>query len=123
MHRGHPFDELKLIMVFHIGNNRIDRLGLQIFVARSKLIKDVRVTRVQHTDEDHYQQERRDDHLAMGHIQDHAVEARAKLHNRLRIPLNVVEEQHKSRECVCDRVGVTVAIKNINHFKTLAVKT
>jgi len=96
---------------------------LLMFVATLKLIKDVRVTRVQRTDEDHYQQERRDDHLAMGHNQDHAVEARAKLHNRLRIPLNVVEEQHKSRERICDRVGATVAIENINHFKTLVVKT
>jgi len=28
-------DELKLIMVFHVGNNRIDRLGLQIFIRSS----------------------------------------------------------------------------------------
>ena len=85
-------DELKFIVVFHVGNNRIDRRGRQILVARSKLIQDVGVTRVQRTDEDHDQQERRDDHLATGHIQEHAVEARAKLHNRLRIPLNVVEK-------------------------------
>jgi hypothetical protein len=74
-------------------------------------------------DEDHYQQVRRDDHLATVHIQDHAIEARAKLHNRLRIPLNVVEKGHKSRERVRDRVGAAVAIENINHFKSLAVKT
>jgi hypothetical protein len=37
--------------------------------------------------------------------------------------LNVVEKRHKSRECVRDRVGATVAIENINHFKTLVVET
>jgi hypothetical protein len=43
--------------------------------------------------------------------------------NRLRIPFNVVKKRHKSRESVRHRVGAAVAIENINHFKTLAVKT
>ena len=50
-----------------------------------------------------------------------AVETRSKFNDRLRVPLNVVEQGHQSSEGVSDRVGAAMPIEDINHLKSLAM--
>ncbi len=103
-------DNLKSIVILNVGNNGLNRSCLQLLVARAKMIKNVRVTQVQGANKYHYQQERRDDDLTTAHIHDHSVEARSKLHNWFRFPLDIIKEGHTSGESVSDRVRTAVLI-------------
>ncbi len=102
--------DLKSIVILDVCNNGLNRSCIQVLLARAKLIKDVRVTQVQGANKYHHQQERRDDDLATAHIQDHSVEARSKLHDWFRVPLDIIKEGHKSGESVSDRVRTAVLI-------------
>ena len=102
--------DLKSIVILDVCNNGLKHSCIQVLVARVKLIKDVRVMRVQGANKDHHLQERRDDDLATAHIQDHSVEARSKLHDWFRVPLDSIKEGHKSGESVSDRVRTAVLI-------------
>ena len=103
-------DNLKSIVILNVCNNGLNRSCLQLFVARAKMIKNVRVMRVQGTNKYHYQQERRDDDLTTAHIYDHSIEPRSKLHDWFRFPLDIIKEGHTSGESVSDRVRMAVLI-------------
>jgi hypothetical protein len=67
-------NKLELIVIAHICHNGIERCTFEGFVARTKLLKKVVVTRVKGTKEEHDHENRGKNYLATRHIVNHPVE-------------------------------------------------
>jgi hypothetical protein len=80
-------------MVDDILYNQVNVCCFQRLVSSPELLNNVRVVAVKGKQEEHYKKKRRNDNLALHHLQKEAVKPGPKSHNGLIITLELVEDQ------------------------------
>jgi hypothetical protein len=106
------------IMKRGVGDDCVKCGSLNILGTRPKLIDDSDVAAVKRAKEEHYQQNRGDNHLATLELESEAIKTGAIFKERLGVTLNIVEDGKKGIESVRDRVGTTMENERVDHFKT-----
>ncbi len=69
----------------------------------------------------HHEKEWGNHNFAPCHIHDHIVKTRTKVHDGLRITLDVIEEGHEGCESIGHSIRTTVLVKCREHLKTVAI--
>ena len=108
-------------MVADVFNTGVNSGSLRHIEARTKLAKKVSITPMQRTKEEHHEKDRGKHYLAPRHIHDQTVEQKEKLHNWVRLSLDILEDGHEGHTSIHGGIRMTVLIKRRKHSKTLAM--
>jgi hypothetical protein len=74
---------------------------------------------MQSTKKEDHEKDRGNRNFALRHVHDYTIKTRTKLHDGLRIALDVIEEGHEGSEGVGHSTRTTVLVECREHLKTL----
>jgi hypothetical protein len=109
------------VVVTDIFDHRVDRSVLKHFEMGAKLFKKVSIMPMQSTKKEHHEKDWENNNFAPCHVHDHTIKTRTKLHDGLRIALDVIKEGHEGSEGVGHSIRTTVLVKCQEHLKTLSI--
>ncbi len=104
-----------------IFDHRVDRSVLKHFETGATLFKKVSITLMQSMKKEHHKKDRGNHDFAPRHVHDHTVKTRTKLHDGLRIALDIIEKGREGSEGIGHSVRMTVLVECHKHLKTLSV--
>jgi hypothetical protein len=99
----------------------VHRSILKHFEMGAKLFEKVSITPMQSMKKEHHEKDWGNHNFAEHHVHDYIVKTRTKLHDGLRIALDIIEEGRKGRKSVCHGIRMTVLVECCKHLKPLAI--
>jgi hypothetical protein len=109
------------VVVTDIFDHRVNRSVLKHFETGAKLFEKVSITPMQSTKKEHHEKDWGNHDFAPCHVHDHTVKTGTKLHDGLRIALEVIEEGHEGSEDIGHSIRMTVLVECCKHLKTLSI--